>query len=207
MNTVNRFRAFKVAYLGSTDTKPARIKITDLRYDKSIIVHYTAKGAKNGEDRAIEYLQSIGINIAAKAWAEIKGQIHNYDILLTDNFSTDLKEKPLNTRFKKDWTDEEFKQVEKAITDHFTNWKNQYKYQRNHEEKPRVFLPRTYKELNNILGLAYTSTSAYAGLWACNGGYLYADATHRFTGFAINTDGEVIAIADDENENEIFIKL
>jgi hypothetical protein len=37
--------------------------------------------------------------------------------------------------------------------------------------------------------------------------YIYVNENYHFIGFAINTDNQVIGIAEDENENEIFIEL
>lgn len=114
----------------------------------------------------------------------------------------------INTNFIQEWQpfDKLNKNVKRAILSHFM--KNEYKYQPTHEKGSiKPFKPVTFSQIDNFLGLAYTSTGSYAGLWVCNGGYLWADDTHHFTGFAINELNEVIAIADDENENEIFIKL
>jgi len=114
----------------------------------------------------------------------------------------------VNTNFLKEWQpfDKLNKMVERKILTHFIN--NVYNFHATHDKTQlKQFKPVTFSQIDNILGLAYTSTGDYAGLWVCNGGYLQADEDHNFIGFAINTDGEVIAIADDENENSIYIKL
>ena len=90
MNTVQPFRAFKVVYFGATDTKPARIKITDLRFNKSVIVGYSAASASTGHDRAIEYLNDLNIPVTGQAWHELNGQ-HQYTVLLSTNFNNELK--------------------------------------------------------------------------------------------------------------------
>ncbi len=113
-----------------------------------------------------------------------------------------------NTNFLQNWQpyDKLKKQAERAILRHFIS--GRYDWQPTHEESSkRPFKPLTFAQIENTLGLAYTSTGDYAGLWVCNGGYLWADQTHYFNGFAINTDGEVIAIAQDYDENEIYIKF
>lgn len=98
------------------------------------------------------------------------------------------------------------KMVERKIVTHFMN--NTYKWQPTHNEKDtKYFIYPTFKQIDALLGLAYTSTGDYAGLWVCNGGYLWFDHTHYFIGFAINEAGEVIGIADDKEENSIYIKL
>lgn len=111
----------------------------------------------------------------------------------------------INTNFKQDWTPDEFKKVERKIKNHFT--KKHYDHIRQHGELRRPAYFYNFTQIDEFLGLAYTSSGSYAGYWVCNGGYLYADPTHHFIGFAINELDEVIAIADDENENSIYIKL
>lgn len=114
--------------------------------------------------------------------------------------------KKVNTNFLNGWTPKQFKQVEKAILNHFQVYT--YKFQSSHDagsQKP--FQPYNYDQISDLLGLAYTSGSDYAAFWVCNSGYMMANDTHHFHSFAINTDGKVIGIAQDENENEIFIEL
>lgn len=88
--TLQNLRGFKVEYLQPTDTKPARIKITDLRHGKSVLVNYSAHSANTGQERAIEYLEGLNIPITAQTWCE-KNSVHQYTILLSTNFDTDLK--------------------------------------------------------------------------------------------------------------------
>jgi hypothetical protein len=118
------------------------------------------------------------------------------------------KQAAINKNFLKEWKPypELSKMVEQAIFNHFR--KKVYQWQPTHDETDKKdFRPVTYHQINMTLGFAYTSSSDYAGYWVCNGGYLFADPTHHFIGFAINTDNKVIGIAWDENENEIFIEL
>lgn len=64
-------------------------------------------------------------------------------------------------------------------------------------------------QFSNALGLAYTSSSSYAGLWACSD-HLYLDTQHKFhlVGFAIGEiDFTVYAIWWDEDENEIIFPI
>jgi len=88
---MENLRAFKVVTLLATNTKPIRIKITDLRFDETVIIGYTAKGSPRENDRVCEFLAEKGIEIVAQAWREIKGQIHDYTILLTENFDKRIK--------------------------------------------------------------------------------------------------------------------
>lgn len=114
----------------------------------------------------------------------------------------------VNTQFLKEWADFDKlnKMVRRKIVSHFI--KNEYQWQPTNDESSKTpFKVYTFSQIDEKLGLAYTSTGDYAGLWVCNGGYLWADNTHYFIGFAINLKGEVIGIADDQEENEIYIKL
>ena len=114
----------------------------------------------------------------------------------------------INTDFIKEWKPYAkcYTKVKNAIHRHFMN--NTYQFQATHDPaSKKPFKPFTFLKIEETLGLAYTSTSSYAALWVCNGGYLWADPDHYFIGFAINENGQVIAITQDENENELYIAL
>lgn len=118
------------------------------------------------------------------------------------------KQAAINKNFLQEWQpfDKMYAQVKQAILKHFT--RKHYMWQPTHDESiKRTFQFYTFGQLENMLGLPYTSSSSFAALWVTNSGYLWADDTHYFIGFAINTDNEVIAIAHDYEENEIYIKL
>lgn len=118
------------------------------------------------------------------------------------------KKQDINTKFLQEWQpfNTKYLKAKQAIRKHFAA--NVYTWQPTHEESSKKpFKPHSFAQINETLGFAYTSTSAYAGLWVCNAGYLWADNTHYFTGFAINTDNQVVGIAHDFDENEIFILL
>jgi hypothetical protein len=87
---MKNIRAFKVQAVSPTDTKPARIKITDLRFSKSVTINYGAGAASNMHDRSIEHLNSLGIEIDSQAWSENAQGQHQYTILLTSNFTTQI---------------------------------------------------------------------------------------------------------------------
>ena len=79
-----RYRAFKVKYLGPTNFRCSRVKITDTRFNKSKTVSYDYQF--NGAlDIAINYLWSIGIKI------EALGLSDNTEILLTEDFTSQIK--------------------------------------------------------------------------------------------------------------------
>lgn len=85
------FRSFKIEHVQSTNHLPDRIRITDLRFNKTIIISYGPNTEDQQTARAIEFLNSLGINIAAHTWAENSQSQHLYAILLTDNFTIQIK--------------------------------------------------------------------------------------------------------------------
>lgn len=79
----NRFRAFQVSCVPATNTRPTRVKIKDLRHEKSIILSYT-EHYQSMEDLAIDYLEKKGINISALAMG--KNELN----LLSEDFATQM---------------------------------------------------------------------------------------------------------------------
>lgn len=75
------YRAFDLKYLGPTNNRGSRVKISDPRFEKSKIIPYNHEFNNIG-DMALDYLQRIGF--------EIVGQIDN-TILFTSDFRTELK--------------------------------------------------------------------------------------------------------------------
>lgn len=115
----------------------------------------------------------------------------------------------VNTDFLKEWSNwgkpSDHRKVNKAILNHFTT--HNYTYIDDHCKTAKPFTVYNMDTIENMLGLAYTSSGDYAGLWVCNGIYVMATPTHHFTGFMINSLGEVVASVENENEDTIFIKL
>ena len=112
------------------------------------------------------------------------------------------KNKSLKANFLHEWTPEQFKAIEKAISKHFS-----FKQLRTlHGNYPAYYMG--FKALDQIIGLAYTSTSSFAGYWPCNT-EVYNDKYPGFhySGFAINNEGKCFAILDDKDENEIILPL
>lgn len=101
----------------------------------------------------------------------------------------------METNFLKSWTDNQLKNVEKIVKKYINSryFEHSHGYQKN---------------LFEALGLAYTSSSSYAGLWICNI-ELYFDAKqiYKIIGFALGSGGFVFAICWAENENEILIPI
>lgn len=67
----------------ATNTRPTRVKIKDLRHEKSIILSYTEHD-QSMEDLAIDYLEKKGINITALAMG--KNEVN----LLSEDFATQM---------------------------------------------------------------------------------------------------------------------
>lgn len=66
----------------------------------------------------------------------------------------------------------------------------------------------TYDQLEELLGLPYTSSGLYAGVWVTNT-YLYDSrfTGYRYVGFAISENKNCYGILWDKDENEIITKL
>lgn len=77
---LKNYRAFIVKYLSPTNSRGARVKINDPRFEASKIISYNYE-FNSAADTALEYLNSIGIEIA--------GQCDN-EILFTADFNTAL---------------------------------------------------------------------------------------------------------------------
>ena len=80
---MQNLRSFEVKYIPCTNTKPSRIKITDMRSGRSIIVSYASEGGQ-GYEQAKAILESCGIPILYHSWDESTQNSY----LLTDNFET-----------------------------------------------------------------------------------------------------------------------
>ena len=80
---IKHLRAFIVRYLGPTNTRGSRVKITDKRNDrhKTIPYRYTTDSAL---ETAIEYLGERGFNVVAY------GDIGNANVVLCDNWGNEF---------------------------------------------------------------------------------------------------------------------
>lgn len=78
-------RTFVAKYVPQTNTKPARVLITDLRFRKSVVISYHASKHTATEKVAAEYLEQKGIKI--EYFSEAKG----YMMLHSKNFNTQIK--------------------------------------------------------------------------------------------------------------------
>ena len=111
----------------------------------------------------------------------------------------------MKTAFKKEWTDKEYKIVEKAILKLF---KGTLLTQAGSRADVITHYVTNYNELDNILGLAYTSSGMYAVLGICNTNvFLDLDQKYKYEMFCISDQGIICAELWDEDENEIYIKI
>lgn len=111
----------------------------------------------------------------------------------------------MKTTFKKEWTKEDFKTAKNAIA----KFLNSRYFEIHHSQDVTPFYNcKSFDQFDNILGLAYTSTSDFAGLWICNT-ELYLDTEHKISlnGFVIGSGGFVFAIWNDKQENEIIFPI
>ena len=79
----NFLRAFEVKYLGPTNNRGSRVKITDLHNNKSVTISFDYS-YNNAYEVAENYLEQQGIKILCRAGST------KVDWLLSENFETDL---------------------------------------------------------------------------------------------------------------------
>lgn len=77
-------RAFEVKYQGATNHRGSRIKITDLRFNKSVTISCGYE-YNNTFDQAAEFLLAKGIEVISKAEGK------ECYILLTNDFTNQIK--------------------------------------------------------------------------------------------------------------------
>lgn len=107
----------------------------------------------------------------------------------------------LTTTFLKEWTPAQFKAVEKAISRHFSN----REMKTTHGNYPPMFL--LFTAVSDRLGLAYTSSSDYAGYWICNTEVSSTFPSYKYIGFALSDSGIVYAILWTKDEKEKLLPL
>lgn len=108
-----------------------------------------------------------------------------------------------NPKFLNEWNEKQFADIESAIEKHFKNSKLI-----THKGEIQLSILDNFKSLENIMGLAYTSSSSYAGYWICNITLYYdKDKKWQYNAFAIGTDGKFYATVQDKYENEFIIEL
>ena len=122
---------------------------------------------------------------------------------------TNVKEfNPICTKVKfiKEWTPEQFKAMDKQISRHFSERVFLRHSTGNGEVKTRVY--RSIKQIDEILGLAYTSTGSWACYGVCNvTAHFDEDNIYSYQYFTIGEDGRFFAVIQDNEENELTIEL
>lgn len=104
--------------------------------------------------------------------------------------------------FLQEWTPEQFKAMQRKISAHFTG----LPMYTSHGNYPEMYLG--WKAVSDRLGLAYTSSSSFAGYWVCNTEVTYNKLPeYKYTGFALSVDNKAYAILLDKDENEKVIPL
>lgn len=101
-----------------------------------------------------------------------------------------------------EWNADQFKTVKKAILSYFKS--------RKFETLHNVNLSniRTFNDLDNILGMAYTSTSSFAMYSICNTEVYFDDnAIYNIICFGLSTDGLVYCLLYDLNESELLFPI
>lgn len=106
--------------------------------------------------------------------------------------------------FLNEWTPTQFTAMQRAILNHFKG-----KTIQTHREP--VYFPNIglrFNNIDNVLGLAYTST----GIWACYGvcntsPYFDLHNIYQYSYFVMDQKGKCYAILQDKDENELIISL
>lgn len=108
-------------------------------------------------------------------------------------------------KFLKDWTPEQFKQVETAIKNHLKG-KTLGTY--SGEGYKRQTFTGSLRQIDSVLGLAYTSTGVNAIYGICNVS-LYFDIERKYSYqfFELTESGQVVAELWDENETPIYFQI
>lgn len=66
--------------------------------------------------------------------------------------------------------------------------------------------PENWDDLENTLGIAYTSTGAFAGYWVCNV-EAWVTPRYRLSGIIFNSDNTPVLMCEDIDENYAYIEL
>lgn len=101
--------------------------------------------------------------------------------------------------FKKELTDKDIKHLQAKIYKHFTD-------NARIDRHNKMVMARNFNELDNYLGLAYTSSSSFAMLSVCNEEvYLDTEKQYSYNCFGIDNNGFAFACCDDSEENSLYI--
>ena len=106
-------------------------------------------------------------------------------------------------KLKKEWNDDDFKNFKKVAKKFFLS-----RFFDTNNENNALRYCRSFKQIDNILGFAYTSTSSVTAMYIC-GITAYLDAEHKcnIRGIVLGEDGKFYAFCEDEKENEFFVMI
>lgn len=180
----------------------------DANNNGRIIVHFLdfLTDEEKHSDFSIEQLYYIALNRAKsiksrnfKAYTCKEfggGLICQTDFRDGKNIAEDIAAAKVAPRFIKEWSEKQQKKVNKAICRHFA------------AQNFVKFYGKSFEQIERYLGLPYTSSSSYAGLWVCNVcEYYKGSSEYYYRAFAIAEDGNIYAILTNDDENEIYIKI
>ena len=103
--------------------------------------------------------------------------------------------------FRKNWAPEDFTLVQHQILKLFSN-------RTVSDHNGKVSHIKNYFDVSMFLGLPYTSTGDYAGLWNTNTMfYVDSEKVYNIDGFALDLDNNVYIIASDKEGNEILVRI
>lgn len=113
----------------------------------------------------------------------------------------------MKTILAKDWNfPADQKAANKAIISFLRKFRPQYG--KPNESKLIVSDSITKKQAQNLLGLPYTSSGDFAGLWVTNTQiFIDANCTYQIEGFVMGVSGRFYAYCMDVNENELLIPI
>jgi len=83
---MKNYRMFTVKYIGASNFKGSRVKITDTRFKKSVTVSYDHK-FNSSSDIGLDFLVKHGITVQGESEDETTGLHHFF----SDNFETQIK--------------------------------------------------------------------------------------------------------------------
>ena len=112
----------------------------------------------------------------------------------------------MKTQFLQNWTTQQHKTAEQAIVKYL---KSRFFETLHSGENTTPFCGcKTFRDFDNILGLAFTSSSSFAGRWICNT-ELYLDIAREFMliGFAMDKNHFVYATWRDKKERELTFPI
>ena len=103
-------------------------------------------------------------------------------------------------QLKKDWNEADFASSYKTIR----RFLKSRVFDTNEENDAFRFVSN-FKQIDNIIGTAYTSSGVTTAMWVCNV-MLYLDAEHKYqiTGFALGLSGYFYALCEKIDDENLF---